>query len=415
MLTRREFSKSLLAGGTALLASPNLQSAGAPPPSPDADSNPDCDLLIKGGTVIDPSQRLHAPLDVAVKDGRIFEVSQDFPEARARKVIGAKGRFVTPGLIDLHVHCDDGMEDGINADHYCLGRGVTAAVDAGSVGHSLITGFVRNVIRQAATRIYALVDVGVLGLVAGVTNVMQNLDWVNPGLTAKAAIENKPAVVGIKVRLTRVIQGDKDLECLRRAVQAAEASHLPLMVHIDDPYSPLPDILRMLRKGDVFTHYLNGHPHGVLDANGKILPEVLEARERGIFFDPAQGRTHFSFETAEKCLAQGLLPDTISTDLTQGTVSEMVYDLPAMASKFMALGMTLDQVVERVTARPAAVYDYGLELGTLRPGSEANIGVFELREGSFEFLDGHGEKRVGRQRLVNKTAVCRGQLWVNQT
>lgn len=414
MLTRREFSKSLLAGGTALLAPPDLRSA-APPPAFHPGSGSDCDLVIKGGTVIDPSQRLHGLLDVAVKDGRIFEVAPDFPETRARQVISAKDRLVTPGFIDLHVHCNDAMEDGINADHYCLARGVTAAVDCGSVGYSLIGGFVKNVVHRSATRVYALVDVGALGIVVGVTNVMQNLDWVNPGLTAKAAIENKPAVVGIKVRLTRVIQGDKDLECLRRAVQAAEASRLPLMVHIDDPYSPLPDILKMLRKGDVFTHYLNGHPHGVLDADGKILSEVLEARERGVIFDPAQGRTHFSFAIAEKCLDQGLLPDTISTDLTQGTVSEMVYDLPTMASKFLALGMTLDQVVERVTAKPAAVYDYGRELGTLRPGCEANIGIFELREGSFEFLDSHGEKRVARQRLVNKAAVCRGQHWLNQT
>jgi dihydroorotase len=428
MLTRRQFTK--LTFGSALLASGNFERVGARPlsPSQGADHPPskDCDLLIKGGTLIDPGQHLHAVLDVAVKDGKILEVSKDFPESRARRVVSAKDKIVTPGFIDLHVHCFDGF-GGINADHYCLGRGVTTVVDGGSAGYLGIGGFVRYVVHPSVTRIHPLVNIAALGLLAdeatkmmghdsseGFKDSIDNPDWVYPQLTAKAAEDNKPAVVGIKVRLGREIQGARDLECLKKGLEAAEASHLPLMAHIDGPYSPLPDILRMMRKGDVFTHIYNNHAHGILDANGKVLPEVREARERGIFLDPAQGGSHFSFDTAEKALQQDFLPDTISTDLTPDRARGQVFDLPSQVSKFMAIGMDLDKAIERVTVRPAQVFDYGVQLGTLRPGNEADIGIFEIHEGKFEFVDSNREKRTGRQMLVNKAVVHHGQLDINQ-
>jgi dihydroorotase len=413
MLTRREFSRCFLAGGTAFLSSDDLWAAGKPQASPSQRSIQDCDLLVKGGTVIDPGQQLHGPLDVAVKDGKILEVSRDIPEARALRVVSAKDKIVTPGFIDIHVHCFDGIGVGANADQTCLGRGVTTVVDAGSVGYPMIGGFVKYVAKTSVTRIVALVDISALGIVVGIKDTMRNLDWVNPELTAKAAEDNKPTVVGIKVRLQQMVQGDKDLECLKRALEAAEISHLPLTVHIDDPYSPLPDILKGLRKGDVFTHFLNGHAHGVLDERGKIIPTVLEARERGVIMDPAEGG-HLSFDVAEKCLAQNFLPDTISTDLTRLAAFGPIYDLPTEVSKYLALGMNLDQVIERVTFRPAQVYDYGLPLGTLKPGTEADIGIFEVREGKFEFMDSARQKRMGHQMLVNKAVVRRGQYFLNE-
>jgi dihydroorotase len=410
MLTRREFSRSFLAGGTALLTSHNVWPADKPKVTQDQDVNLDCDLLIKGGTVIDAGQKVHSVLDVAVNDGKILAVSRNISEARARMVVSAKDMIVTPGFIDLHVHCFDGVGTGANADHYCLSRGVTTVVDAGSTGYPMIRAFVKYVVNSSITRIVALVDISALGLVVHTKDTMRNLDWVNPELTAKAAEENRPTVVGIKVRLQKEIQGANDLECLRRALEAAEATHLPLMVHIDDSYSPLPDILKCLRKGDVFTHFLNGHAHGVLDANGKILPEVLEARERGVIFDPAQGSSHFSFDVAEKCLAQMFLPDTISTD----RLERPVYDLPTQVSKFIALGIDLDKAIELVTVKPAGVYNYGLTLGSLKPGMEADIGIFELRDGSFEFMDSVRQTRTGHKMLVNKAVVRHGRYFANQ-
>lgn len=414
MLTRRAFSKYMLASGTAMLAAGDVGAAASQTRAGEQRSGPDCDLLIKGGTVIDPGQHIHSQMDVAVKNGRILEISSTIPEIRATKVLSAKGQIVTPGFIDLHVHCFDGF-GGVNADHYCLSRGVTTVVDCGSAGYSMIEGFIRYIIRASSTRIMVLVDIGALGTVVGTKDTMMNLDWVNPSLTAKAANENKPDVVGVKVRLQKTIQGSQDLECLKRALAAAEAAHLPLMVHISDPYSPLPEILKLMRKGDVYTHIYNSHNHGILDADGKILPEVLEARERGIVFDSAHGRSHFSFSTAEKALKQGFLPDTISTDLSEGNVNGPVYDLPTTLSKFMALGMGLDAAIERVTVKPAKVFDYAAQLGALHPGSEADIGVFELREGTFEFVDSDRETRLGHQRLVNRATVRRGELFINES
>jgi dihydroorotase len=420
MLTRREFSRYFLAGSTALLGSDKFLPAGNPPVYSDQSSSQDCNLLIKGGTVIDPGQHLHAALDVAVKDGKILEVSRDFPEDRARRVVSAKGKIVTPGLIDIHVHAFEGVGGGMNADRYCMGRGVTTVVDTSS-GYPLIGGLRKYVINTSSTRIYAVVDIYAVPTIGtaprqlGGKSVMENLEWVNPQLTAKAAEENKPAVVGISVRMEEDDTGSKDLEILKRALEAAEASRLPLMALIDKSYSPLPDILKMLRKGDVFSLFLNDHQHRILDANGKILPEVWEARKRGILFDPAQGSRHLSFDVAEKCLEQNFLPDTISTGLSSAVVNGPVFDLPAMISKFMAIGMDLDKAIELTTIKPAQVFNYGLQLGTLRPGSEADIGIFELQEGKFEFVDSGGEKRTGRQKLVNKAAICRGQLFVNET
>jgi dihydroorotase len=419
MLTRREFSKLIL--GSSVLAPSSfgltVDQTAAPPASVTQAISEDCDLLIKGGTVIDPGQQLHAPLDVAVKGRKILAISKDFPESRARQVVFAKDKIVTPGWIDLHVHCFDGVLNGINADHYCLGRGVTGAVDAGSTGYPMIGQFIKSVVNTSFTRVYTLVHITAPGVTVRIKNASDDLDWLNPQLTAEAAENNRPAVVGIKVHLDQRLSRrpkDLELEFLNRALEAAEISHLPLMAHISDSYYPLPDILKRMRKGDVFTHCFNNFSHNLLDANGKILPEVRDARARGIFFDIAEGHYNLNFDVAEKCLQQGFLPDTISSDLNDGLVDDRVYDLPTVVSKFMALGMDLDKAIERVTVNPARVFDYGIELGTLRPGSEANISIFELRNGNIEFLDSSRGKRMGHQRLISKAVVCRGQFFVNE-
>src|SRR5882757_10015565 len=275
MLTRRQFSKLIV--GSGLLASGNFEAASASPSQgAEQAATPDCDVLIKGGTVIDPGQNLHAPLDVAVKDGKILELSPDIAAARAVRVVSAKSKIVTPGLIDVHVHVFEGVgPTGLNADQYCLGRGVTTAVDAGSTGYFSIAGFRQYVIKPSATRIFAMVDIGARGTLMGLVGNYSNLDWVNPQRTAQAAEANKPDVVAIKTRLSKEIAGANDLEVLKRALLAAELCHLPLMVHIGDTYSPLPQILRQLRKGDILTHCYTGRPNGPLDANGKIIPEML--------------------------------------------------------------------------------------------------------------------------------------------
>jgi dihydroorotase len=418
MLTRRQFSKWIV--GSGLLASGNFRVAGESPRSAsrgaEQAATQDCDLLIKGGTVVDPAQNLHAALDVAVKDGKILELAPDIAASRALRVVSAKGKLVTPGLIDVHVHVFEGVgPTGVNADQYCLGRGVTTAIDAGSTGYADIAGFRQYVIKPSSTRVYALVDIGARGTILGLIGNYANLDWVNAQLTARAAETNKPDVVGIKVRLSREITGSNDLEIFRRALEAARITRLPLTVHVGDSFSPLPEILVQLRKGDVLTHCFTGRPNGPLDANGKIIPEMIDCRQRGVFFDVGDGGPHLDLGVAEKCLQQNFLPDTIGTDLGGLSYNGPVYDLVTELSKFLLLGLTVDQVIERVTIRPTRIYNFGADFGSLRPGSVADITVLEVRECSFLFTDSTGKKRTGRQKLQSAAAVRAGKLYVNRS
>jgi dihydroorotase len=419
MLTRRRFSQLLI--GSPLLAARSFGRAGGAEPVSAAQDmgaalTQSRDLLIKGGTVIDPGQNLHALLDVAVKDGKILQVAPDIPADGSRTVISAKGKIVTPGLIDVHVHVFEGVgPTGVNADQYCLGRGVTTAVDAGSAGYFSIAGFRQYVIKPSATRVFAMIDIGARGTLMGLAGNYSNLDWVNPQLTARAAEANKPDVVAIKARLSKEITGANDLEVLKRALEAAKISNLPLMVHIGDSYSPLPEILRQLRKGDILTHCFTGRPNGPLDANGKILPEMLDGRERGVLFDVGDGGPHLSLDVAEKCLQQHFLPDTIGTDLGGLSINGPVYDLVTELSKFLAIGMSLDQIIERVTIRPTRMFNFGVELGALRPGTVADISILEVREGAFVLGDSTGKKRTGRQKLQSAATIRAGKTYVNRS
>jgi dihydroorotase len=429
VLTRREVSKGFLAGSAALLAPNGLWPASNSSPQadnpqrsaerPQAQRNlKDLDLLIKGGTVIDPGQGLHALADVAVRDGKIAEVSQDISEQRARQVVSAKGAIVTPGFIDAHVHCYDGAAGaGTDADHYCLSRGVTTVVDAGSSSYQNIYNFRRYIIGSSLCRIHALINIDGTAL-SNLINRQQDpatvLSTMNVEQAAYAVRLNKPVTVGIKVLLGKTFQGDKDVEALTRAVAAAEASKTPLMAHIDNTTSPLPSLLNLMRKGDIYSHCYNSHQHGILDANGKILPEAQEARQRGVLFDPAHGLSHFSFDIAEKCLQQDFLPDTISTDMNSSDVHRLVFDLPTTVSKFLLLGMDLDKAIERVTSKPASIFDFNVNVGTFKPGYEADIGIFELQDGKFEFGDCDGKTRIGDKRLVCRSVVCRGELIDNR-
>jgi predicted amidohydrolase len=186
------------------------------------------------------------------------------------------------------------------------------------------------------------------------------------------------------------------------------------MVHINGPHSPLADLLKVMRRGDIYTHCFAGRKNFILDANGKVLPAVLEARDRGIFLDTAQGQGHFSFDVAEKSIQQNLFPDSISTDLSTAAVLRRIFDLPTMVSKMMAIGVGLDKAIAMVTANPAKMFAFDASIGTLKTGHEADISIFQLEEGNFEFEDTEGKKRTGRQRLVNKAVVSRGELLVNQ-
>jgi dihydroorotase len=374
------------------------------------------DLLIRGGRVLDPSQGIAAEQDVAISGRTIARLAANIPQSEARQVLDARGKIVTPGLIDIHVHVYDGVAPlGIPADPNCIAKGVTTVVDAGSAGAHTFPGLRKYVINVVDTRVYALLNISVVGQ-STLSNdnphgELLDLRYANPKLAVRTIEKNRDVILGVKVRLTRNIAGDHDLEALGLAREAADAVGLPLMVHIGGTRSPLPAILAMLKKGDVITHSFRGSPGGILDDRGRILKEVRKAVADGVHLDVGHGAGSFSFDTAEKALGQELLPGTISSDVHQFNVNGPVFDLATTLSKFMHLGMTLQQVIERTTVNPAQTFGFPKGLGTLREGAEADVAVFALHEGKFDFVDSVGAHRIGTQKLVPVATVKTGRIY----
>ena len=377
---------------------------------------PRYDLLVRGGRVIDASQGIAAVRDVAVAGRKIARVAEAIPETEARVVLDARGKIVTPGLIDIHVHVYDGVAPlGIPADPNCIAKGVTTVVDAGSAGAHTFPGLRKFVINVADTRVYALLNISVVGQSTLSTDnpwgELLDLRYANPKLAVRTIEQNRDVILGVKVRLTQNIAGNHDLEALQLAREAGDAAGVPLMVHIGGTFSPLPAILAMLKKGDVVTHSFRGSPGGILDGHGRILPEVRRAVANGVHLDVGHGAGSFAFDTAEKALRQELLPGTISSDVHQFNVNGPVFDLATTLSKFLHLGMTLEQVIERATANAAQALGFPAGLGTLREGAEADVAVFSLEEGRFEFVDSLGDKRVGNRRLKPVATVKSGHIY----
>jgi dihydroorotase len=414
-MTRRELLASM---GSSLAMTAAASGASARPDASgrqEKSSEAPYDLLIQGGKVVDPSQDLEAVRDVAVRAGKIARIERRIPPAQARQVVKAEGKIVTPGLIDLHTHVFPYVGPyGIEADPYCVTRGVTTVVDAGTSGAFTFPAFRRFIMERAATRIRALLHVVAIGMVAGSTPNMgelEDLRYCDPKLAAGVAKEHRDLVVGFKIRFSQQYTGTNDLEGMKRARVAADLAGLPVMIHIGGSYSPLPKFLALMKQGDVVTHSFNSHPHGLLDGRGKLLPEVLEARRRGVLFDVGHGAGSFSFEVMEESLAQGFRPDTISSDLYSANIQGPVYDLTTTLSKFLLLGLSLREVVKRATVNAARVFNFGAEIGTLKPGAEADVAVLELREGEFTFTDSDGKTRAGKQKLVPVVTVRAGKLY----
>ncbi len=410
--SRREFLRHTVVGALVCSFTERFQSLlGAQKPAPNR-----YDLLIKGGRVVDPAQQLSAVRDVAISGNKVVRVAENLAETEARQILDARGKVVTPGLIDVHVHVYDGVAPlGIPADPNCIAKGVTTVLDAGSAGAHTFPGFRKNVIQVVDTRVYALLNISIIGQSTysrdNPHGELLDLRYVNPKLAVRTIEQHRDAILGIKIRLSRDIAGERDLKVLALAREAADAVKLPLMVHIGDTHSPLRDILALLGKGDVITHCFHGRPNGVLDGKGRVLPEVKQAVARGVHLDVGHGAGSFAFAVAENALKQELLPGTISSDVHHFNVYGPVFDLATTLSKFLHLGLTLEQVIERSATNPANVFGFPQGLGTVRPCALADVAVFSLAEGDFTFVDAHGQKRIGQRKLVPVATVKAGKLY----
>lgn len=383
-----------------------------------AQTDPEIDLLLKGGHVIDPKNNLDGVMDVAIADGKILRVAQNIPAAHAKRIIDVKGLYVTPGLIDMHVHVFIGNDldayiangpTSVSPDGFTFRAGVTTVVDAGSSGWRNFRQFKTQTIDRAQTRVLALLNIVGTGMFGRFEE--QDVTDMNPEMTANMIHKLYPQIlVGIKA--AHYWGGFTQVD---RAVEAGKLAKVPVMVDFgehDPPNSIESLFMEHLRPGDIFTHTFSYGPkqrETIVDENGKVKPFVFAAQKRGLIFDVGHGGGAFSWRQAVPAMKQGFKPDVISTDLHTQSMNGGMKDLANVISKFLNMGMTLQEAITRTTVNPARVINRP-ELGNLSPGTEADVAVLNLRKGDFGFLDVRGTKLNGTQKLEAELTVRAGKI-----
>jgi len=365
------------------------------------------DLLIQNGHVVDPAACLDAVRDVAIVGGRVVAVVPPGTGATAKRVLDARGKYVVPGLIDLHVHVFPGVSHfGIDVDPTCLARGVTTVVDFGTAGGLIFDGFRKFVIDQAQSRVLALLHIAGQGMISSVGTLpalgeLHDLRYCSIENVEQVVARHRDVIVGIKIRCTANLAegGRNEAEGLRRAREAADRVGLPLVIHSPNSSLSMPEILSHLRAGDVLTHCYHGKGCGLVDSDGRLLPAAREALNRGVLLDVGHGVASFDFHVARSLLEQDVLPDFISSDIHYYNVHGPVFDLVTTMDKFLHLGMSLYEVIRRVTAIPARFVGRSEDLGTLQPGAAADLTVLELVEGEFPLADSEGRVEIGDRHL----------------
>ena len=373
------------------------------------------DLILKGGDVLDPSRGPRARLDVAVSDGLISEVAPDIQPMGGARVIDVSGKLVTPGLIDLHTHVYEGVnQTAVNPDLAGVLSGVTTLVDAGSAGCYTFGGFPQYVVPNAHTRIFCMVHISRTGL--NFQPELSRREDIDLEETVRVVQANKPLVQGVKLRAVGPAVPVMGIEMFNLAKQAARDGGVRLMVHIGDRFADdgptlTQQLLPLMDEGDIITHLFSGNPGRILDGQGSVLPEVLEAQERGVFFDTAHGRQNFSFDVARRALDQGVRPLSISTDLTIPGRLNTVHSMTEMLSRFMALGFSLEDTIRMATLNPASAIGMDDELGSLAPGRIADITVLEEATGDWLFHDTEGDTLTGDKALAPVLTVKGGVVF----
>jgi dihydroorotase len=373
------------------------------------------DLILRGGRVIDPSQQLDAVADVAFAGGKVARVAPGLKADGATDVRDVAGAIVTPGLIDMHTHVYwGGTSLGIDAEDFCRRSGVTTSIDTGSAGPGNFAGFRKHVIEPSEVRILTFLHISFAGIYAFSTNVMvgesEEIRLMAPRDAVAVADANRDLIVGIKVRVGRNSSGTSGIVPLQIALEAANEVGMPLMCHIDHPPPSYEEVVSLLRPGDVLTHAFRPFPNSPATAQGTVKKVVLEARERGVFFDIGHGKGSFAFKTARAMLANGFYPDTISSDIHILCINGPAFDQVTTMSKFLCMGMPLSDVVAASTVN-AAMALRRPELGSLKPGSVGDATLISIKEGKFDYVDVVGEHLIGDRKIASEGVVIGGRWW----
>jgi dihydroorotase len=368
------------------------------------------DLVIKNGRVVDPSQNIDRITDVAFAGGKVAAIGENLS---AKDVRDASGRIVTPGLIDLHTHVYwGGTSLGVDPDAFARASAVSTCVDTGSAGPGNFPGFRKHVIERSQVRILVYLHISFAGIFGFSRNIMVGESLDLRLLAAREAVEvanaNRDIIIGIKVRVGRQTSGPNGVAPLDVALQVADETGLPLMVHIDEPPPSYEAVVAKLRPGDVLTHCFRPFPNSPMTGEGKVREEVLAARARGVLFDVGHGMGSFSWKTARAMLAAGFPPDTISSDIHSLCIEGPTYDQVTTLSKFLALGQPLSEVIAASTVNAARALQRP-ELGSLEPGSAGDASILDLRQGNFELEDVLGEVVVAKERIFGVGLVLGGR------
>jgi dihydroorotase len=371
------------------------------------------DLILKGGHVIDPSQRIDGVMDVAFKGGKVAACKPGLSGATETRDVA--GFIVTPGLIDMHTHVYwGGTSLGIDADAFARTSGVTTSVDTGSAGPGNWPGFRKHVIERSEARILAYLHVSFAGIYGFSKTVMvgesEDIRLMAPAECAEVAAANRDLIVGIKVRVGRHSSGDQGTAPLNIALQVADEVGMPLMAHIDHPPPSYEEVIGMLRPGDVLTHAFRPFPNAPCTAQGTVKQAVLDARKRGVLFDIGHGKGSFAFKTARAMLANGFYPDTISSDVHQLCIDGPAFDQVTTMSKFLCMGMPLSDVIAASTVNAGMMLQRP-EYGSLKPGSLGDATILTVKDGEFDYVDVVGEHLMGDKRIVSEGVVLKGKWW----
>ena len=371
------------------------------------------DLLLKGGHVIDPKNKISGVRDVAIANGKVAAVAAKIDPAEAFKVVDVSGYYVTPGLIDIHVHVFAGTgergsyagDNSVYPDGFTFRAGVTTVADAGCAGWRNFDDFKQRIIDRSKTRVLAFINIVGNGMRGG--KFEQDLADMEAKPTAEMALRHKGLIIGVKT----AHYAGPEWAPVERAVEAGTIANIPVMVdfginHAERPLSEL--VTRKLRPGDIYTHLYSGLRNEQVES-GKVNPALWEGRKRGVIFDVGHGGGSFLWRIAAPAVKEGFIPDSISTDLHIGSMNAGMKDMLNVMDKFLAMGMSVDDVILRSTWNPAREIKRE-ELGHLSPGAGADIAVLKLDKGNFGFVDMHGARLRGTQKLTCELTLREGKV-----